>query len=150
MALLKCLCLSHGENSLLVSFMFDRIAFFWRKNIPLGNCSANMGVSSRLPIFFYFYFYSQRIPTVVLKSVAISSKNRALERDNFQTKSPLPQVAVWSSSVDSLCTVKQLPHFTPATLVLHLWAKWCICEYGKSAAARGEFALRSSSWVRIG
>lgn len=101
-------------------------------------------------LFFYFYFYSRRIPTVVLKSVDISSENRALERDIFQTKSPLPQVAVGSSSVDSLCTVKQLPHFTPATVVLHLWSKWFICEYGKSAAARGEFALRSSSWVRIG
>lgn len=49
------LCLSHGENSLLVSFMFDRIAFFWRKNIPLGNSSANMGVRSRLPIFLFLF-----------------------------------------------------------------------------------------------
>lgn len=53
------LCLSHSENSLLVAFMFDRIAFFWRKNIPLGNSNANMGVSSRLPIFLFLFLFSK-------------------------------------------------------------------------------------------
>lgn len=148
------LCLSHGENSLQVAFMFDRLAFFWRKNIPLGNSSANMGVSSRLP--GVFYFYSWRIPTVVLKS-EVSSENRALERYIFHTKSPFPQIAVVSSCVDSLCTVKQLPHVTPAAVELHLWAKWFICGYGKvlqlmvnlhRGAARGWGLGKSRCWSR--
>jgi len=80
-----------------------------------------MGVGSRLSgIFYSLYFYSSRIPTLVLKSVDIYSENRASERYIFHTKSPLRQVAVGSNCVDSLCTVKQLPYFTPAAVVLHL------------------------------
>lgn len=73
--------------------------------------------------FLFFLFLFLKNSHCNLKLVDISSENRAPERDIFHTKSPLPQVAVGSSCADSLCTVKLLPHFTPAAVVLHLRAK---------------------------